>query len=350
MIKYCEEYWNDIAKVASLIPQVDKLRNQSIFITGATGMICSTIVEIFLLLNKYNNYNMQLYLGSRNRNKLIDRFRLFTEGSDYHYVFHDASSGIVPEVLADYIIDGASPADPKSFSTHPVETVMTNIIGLKSLLDLTIKKKAHRLLYISSSEIYGKKNEKEPYSESDYGYVDILNPRACYPSAKRASETLCAAYRQEYGVDYVIARPGHIYGPSISDTDSRATAQFTRKAAKSEAIVLKSSGSQIRSYCYTLDCASAILTVLINGGSGEAYNISNPNSICSIRDMAEAFAKYSGNKVIFENPSDEETQGYNLMDNSSLKSSKLCKLGWYGCFDINEGVQRTVKYYNLKLS
>lgn len=117
--------------------------------------------------------------------------------------------------------------------------------------------------------------------------MDILNQRASYPSAKRASETLCIAYGIEYGVDTVIVRPGHIYGPSITESDSRASAQFTRNVVAGKDIVMKSAGTQVRSYCYTLDCASAVLTVLLNGQTGNAYNISNKNSICTISDIAQ---------------------------------------------------------------
>ena len=88
--------------------------------------------------------------------------------------------------------------------------MLANLYGLDSLLKVAVKNKGCRLLYISSSEIYGKKDENTPYNETDYGYVDILNPRACYPSAKRAAETLCVSYGVQYGVDFVIARPGHI--------------------------------------------------------------------------------------------------------------------------------------------
>lgn len=116
-----------------------------------------------------------------------------------------------------------------------------------------------RLLYVSSSEVYGNKTGNQPYKEKDYGYVDILNQRACYPSAKRAAETLCTAYGQEYGLDTVIVRPGHIYGPTITETDSRASAQFTQNAIEGEDIVMKSAGMQMRSYCYVLDCAYPIL-------------------------------------------------------------------------------------------
>ena len=158
--------------------------------------------------------------------------------------------------------------------------------------------------------------------------MDILNPRACYPSSKRAAETMCATYQEEYGVDFVVVRPGHIYGPTITESDSRASAQFTRLAVKGKDIVMKSAGTQLRSYTYTLDCASAIIAVLTCGGMGEAYNISNSNSIVTIREFAECMTEISGVKLIFEQSSNKEKRSYNLMDNSSLNSEKLESLGW----------------------
>ena len=225
--------------------------------------------------------------------------------------------------------------------------MLANIIGLNTLLKSATCNNAKRLLYISSSEVYGRKEEKRPYKEDDYGFVDILNPRASYPSSKRAAETLCAAYSAEYGLDTVIVRPGHIYGPTITDSDSRASAQFTRKAKAGENIVMKSAGSQLRSYCYTLDCASAIITILINGKKGEAYNISNPKSNVTIREMAEALSKAGKVNILFENPSDMELNSFNLMDNSSLKSEKLEQLGWQAVYGITEGALKTLKFFKL---
>lgn len=345
MVHYTNSYWNDVNKVALSIPNIHNICNHSILITGATGMIGSSVTEILLYLNREQNTETKLYLAGRNKKKLQNRFYEWKEGLDYFFVPFDAAKINTIDIKADYIIHGASPADPASYNHEPVETMMANIFGLKSMLDLAKEQGSQRVLYISSSEVYGKKKSNKPYSETDYGYVDISNPRACYPSAKRASETLCAAYKKEYNVDYVIVRPGHVYGPSITTTDSRASAQFTKRAAAGENIILKSAGSQMRSYCYTLDCASAILTVLLNGKSGEAYNISNPDSICSIRTIAEVFAAESGNMVIFENPSDEEKAGYNLMDNSSLSADKIYGLGWHGWFNIEYGVKETLKFY-----
>lgn len=343
MIYYTNAYWDDVKNVISYIPNIDKLNHCSVLITGATGMIGSSIAELLFYLNEYYNADIKIFLAGREKERMVDRFYKWKIDTDYFFVSFEASEGTVVDVRVDFIIYGASPADPASYNREPVETMLSNILGLKVMLDLAKKHNAKNILYISSSEIYGKKYTQESYKESDYGYVDLLNSRSCYSSAKRAAETLCAAYRKEYGVACVIVRPGHIYGPTITTTDSRASAQFTRKALAGDNIVMKSDGSQLRSYCYTLDCASAILTVLLNGKNGEAYNISNPDSIVSIREFAEEMANIASTKIIFEIPSNEEKNSYNPMNNSSLNSQKLIALGWKSCFNLKDGIIATLR-------
>lgn len=345
MIDYSEAYWKDIQRVIPHIHHLESLNNKTILVTGATGMICSAVVEILLFLNKEKSANIQILLAGRDKNRMEERFSGFEEGVDYKFLDYDATSSKPIDVQTDYIIHGASNADPSMIAKEPVETMLANICGLHSLLQSAYQCQATRLLYISSSEVYGLKKEKRPFKEDDYGFLDILKPRASYPSSKRAAETLCASYSAEYDLDIVIVRPGHIYGPSISKNDSRASAQFIRQAKAGNDIVMKSAGTQMRSYCYTLDCASAILSVLINGKCGDAYNISNSKSIVTIREMAEAIAKAGNVDIVFENPSDVEQKSYNFMDNSSLESIKLEQLGWRALFNMDEGASRTIKYY-----
>lgn len=345
MIEYCDEYWDDVAKVVDHIPYVTKLWNKTILITGATGMVCSAVAEILLFLNKQRNAGINIILAGRDREKLLDRFYCFEEGSDYHFYPYDATSIKEIKVNTDYIIHGASNAYPAIYTKEPVETMLSNIVGLNTLLSSAVRFGTKRVLYVSSSEVYGNKDNLLPYGENDYGFVDILNQRASYPSAKRAAETMCIAYSEEYHLDTVIVRPGHIYGPSISSKDTRASAEFTRNAHNGEDIIMKSAGAQLRSYCYTLDCGSAILAVLTVGETENAYNISNKDSIVSISEIAKALAAAAGTKVIIETPSEQEAKGFNLMSNSSLYSEKLEALGWNAVFSLSEGVTRTLKYY-----
>lgn len=341
-IVYTEKYWQDVKKIADRIPNLSDIYNQTILITGSTGMICSVVAEILFYLNRYEHAGIKILLAGRDKERIRKRFYCFVEGKDYYFIQYDATTDQKIDIEVDYVIHGASNANPQVYVKQPVETMLSNIVGLNCLLDLATRKRCKRILYISSSEVYGKKKEDRAYIESDYGFVDILNARACYPNSKRTAETLCIAYGEEYGVDAVIVRPGHIYGPTITDTDSRASAQFTRNAIRGEDIVMKSEGMQLRSYCYTLDCASAILTVLLNGERGNAYNISNKDSVIRIRELAETFARISGSKVIYKTSTALEKKGYNPMDNSALNAEKLETLGWNAQFDIWEGVSKTI--------
>lgn len=346
-MKYTDEYWVDVDKVIRCIPNIESLNKKSILITGATGMICSSVAEVLFRLNEFG-LGVKIYLAGRNQPKVETRFTEFVEGKDYFFVEYNATESKLINESPDFIIHGASNSHPQMYSKQPVETMLGNLIGLNSLFKMAHKTNSKRLLYISSSEVYGNKSDNTPFKENDYGFVDILNPRACYPSAKRAAETLCVSYSIEYGIESVIVRPGHVYGPTVTRNDSRASAQFTWNVIDGKDIIMKSAGTQLRSYCYTLDCASAILAVLINGENRNAYNISNKDSVVSIRDMAESLSECAGRKIIFENPSDAEIRSYNMMDNSSLDSEKLENLGWRAVFSLKDGVMSTIRSMRME--
>ncbi len=344
-MKYTKEYWGDVASCIGNIPEIEKIYNKNLLITGATGMLASPVVDIVSFLNREKNAGIKLIIAGRNRQRTLDRFAGVLNEEDIKFVEFDANYMYKLNVEADYIIHAASNADNGMFLKEPAETLFSNVVGVKSMLDLNVKNKGSRLLYVSSSEVYGEFPEKSDYiKETDYGYVDVLSTRSCYPNGKRAAETLCSCYITEYGADVVIARPGYIYGPTIKESDKRASAAFTFDAAAGRNIVMKSKGEQLRSYCYMLDCATALLTILLKGECGQAYNISNKDAIVSIRDVAEALAKAGGVSVVFENPSDAEKSSYNTMKNSALDASKLEALGWKGMYRLSEGIERTLKY------
>lgn len=275
---------------------------------------------------------------------MSDRFGEYCDRDYFSYVRYDASKGNNKiNVKADHIIHGASNASPKAIIAEPVETMLSNFNGLNYLLNYAKENGTKRLLYISSSEVYGQKSDGKPFKEDDYGYIDLLNPRNSYSVGKRAAETLCASYYAEYGVESVIVRPGHIYGPTASPNDDRISSAFAYAAARGEKLVMKSAGTQRRSYCHCLDCASAIIKVLMKGKPVKAYNISNPDSVVTIRQMAEAMAKAGNVELVTEAASDKEKQSFNPMDNSALEADRLLELGWKGIYDINSGIAHTVR-------
>lgn len=342
-------YIQDLKFVIRNTKILEQFSGTSILITGATGLICSGVVDLLLfynelfLENETNENPIQLYIAGRNEKKIRKRFSGFADKGYFHFVPYDANKRNAFHFKADYIIHGAGNAYPAVIQEKPVETMLDNFQGLYELLTYAKRHRVKNTLFISSSEVYGEKSNTEPFGENEYGFVDILNPRSSYSSGKRAAETLCASFSYERDICTTIIRPGHIYGPTASKADNRVSSMFAFEAAYGNNLILKSEGAQIRSYCYVLDSATSILTVLLCGESGTAYNISNPDSIITIRQIAELYAEHGGVQLMFDLPNDTEKASFNPMSNSSLNSSKLQSLGWKGLFSAETGTEHTVK-------
>ena len=342
---YENNLWlSDIDRVTIVLPELNQMAGKSILITGAAGLICSSVVDILFRYNDTHTTPIQIYAAGRWLEEMEVRFHDLIHRSDFHFVPYDASkTDNSLSCPADYIIHGASNASPDMIVKEPVETMLSNFLGMKYLLDYASDHNTQRLLYISSSEVYGQKEGNEPYREGQYGYIDLLKSRNSYSIGKCAAETLCASYADEYGVESVIVRPGHIYGPTASPRDVRVGMAWAFAAAKGENLIMKSDGSQIRSYVYSLDCASAMLKVLLAGENTHAYNISNPESIITIKELGTILAKAGGVELKIELPTEAEKKGFNPMSNSSLESQSLVALGWRGCFNAEEGLGHTVE-------
>ena len=335
-----EKYVEDLLDASAYI-RTAFLTNKTIFVTGATGLIGSCVSEMLLSIVKKNKLNTHILLGSRQQKSLKERFS-YWEGS-YFPVNYNAVTPELPKEIFDIVFHCASNAHPLAYSQYPVETSMINVQGTANILKKLARDGVGRMVYVSSSEVYGCRESKVPYKEDDCFPIDALDPRSCYPISKRLAENLCACYATEYGVQSVIARPGHIYGPTQTDRDSRAHAQFARAAAMGRPVVMKSQGEQFRSYCYVVDCASAMIYLALQGQCGEAYNIANPESDCTIAELASTIAKVAGVELIREEANSDDKKGYARMVNSALNSKKLIDLGWKGSFTLERGVRRTIE-------
>lgn len=340
-MRYAEGYLDDLREAASDL-RLAAFDGQSVLVTGATGLIGSALADVLLCRNVELGGSVRLTLAGRDRGRVAERFlRWGNEALAFEH--YDALAAFEPAGSYDYVIHCAANAHPGAYAAEPVETAWVIAYGAREMLEALRRQGSGRLLLVSSSEVYGTRPGTELYGEGDYAYVDVTSPRSCYPSAKRLAETLCAAYAAEYGVDVVTARPGHVYGPQITLADTRAHASFARDAAAGRDIVMKSAGNQLRSYTYSLDCATALLAVLLHGEGGQAYNVSNPGSIVTIRQLAEALAEAGGASVRFELPTEGESAAYNPMTCSALDSSKLEALGWQGAYDLARGAGATVE-------
>ena len=335
-------YINDLKNAIDSTNGFDLLENKSVMITGATGLIGSFLTDMLIYANDVYNLNIKVYAVGRSIERLKRRFD--KQSNDNLYLIEqDVNNNISFDFDIDYIIHSASNAYPKVFSEDPVGTIMSNIIGTKNLLDYGVKHGCSRFLFVSSGEVYGQfDTELDSFSEEHGGYVNPTHWRSCYPSSKRTAETLCTSYTKQYGIDTVIVRPCHIFGPTSTSFDNRANVQFINNVLAGEDIILKSDGVQTRSYCYIADCASAIVTILLKGESCEAYNIAPIAERVTIAEFAKKIADIGGKKVIFEKADYETKEQSSPIPRQVLNAHKLENLGWTNRYSIDTGIENTI--------
>ncbi len=320
-----------------------KLEGQTVLITGATGMIGKCLIETIIQHNSYSSAPTKVIAMSRNESSAKGRLGNLWNDVNFMYKACDINVGIPECGQVDYIIHAASNTHPLQYSQDSVGTIATNIIGTKNLLDYAVTHGTKCFCFVSSVEVYGEnRGDAEKFDEKYLGYIDCNTLRAGYPEGKRVGETLCNAYQQTYGLDFVIPRLSRVYGPTMLESDTKALSQFIRKAACGENIVLKSEGMQKFSYSFVTDAVSGLLYVMQNGETGQAYNIANEESDVMLRDLAQMLADIAGKKVVFELPDEVERRGYSTATKAMLNVTKLKSLGWNARVDLAEGLRCTV--------
>lgn len=337
-------YQLDIAQVSDMNLPWEKLNNKSILITGATGMIASVIIDILMRQNREQNRNIQIYAISRKEQRARERFEVYWNEPMFIWCSHDINNPLPELGNMDYILHTASNTHPRAYASDPIGTITANVQGTYQLLDYAARHNCERFLFFSSVEIYGEnRNDVDKFDEQYMGYIDCNTTRAGYPESKRLGETLCNAFAAQRGQDFVIGRFSRVYGPTMSMEDSKAVAQFIKKAAAGEDILLKSEGNQLYSYTYVVDAASAALYLLLKGENQSAVNVVDRASDVRLRNLASLLAEEAGTKVVFELPDAIERAGYSTATKALLDGIKLERLGWKAYTPIRQGLSKTVQ-------
>lgn len=318
-------YWNDIEHAVRNTKNMSYFTEKDILIFGASGLIGSFLADCLVYAIEAGMISSHIYVVSRNYSHLK---KCFGNEREYLHFLEGNVISLETDLCPDIIINAASDACPRAFREHPVEIMRSNLAGMCHVMDLARKNPDCRVLYVSSGEVQEK--------------VDHLSPRACYPISKRAAETLCLSYTQEYQADAVIVRPCHTFGANFTEMDNRATQQFIQGAAEGRDIVMNSPGYQVRSFAYVADCASGILTALSCGKTGQVYGVASDET-CSIRQFADMCARAADVKVMFKEADEVERAEASPISSQIIDNTGLKELGWRPLFSIESGIEHSIQ-------
>lgn len=325
----------DIDRITRFPLPWEKLAGKKVLVTGATGFIGSFLVRALLARPD----DIRVIAMARDGEKAR---KLFGESDRLSLLTGDVTQPVEGKVRADYIIHCASNAAPDLYAKDPVGTMRTNFLGTGNLLDLAKRCGCEKFLYVSTIEVYGKTNQTDPIREDDFGWISSTNVRSCYPESKKCSENLAVCYGSQYGIQVVIGRLSYIYGAGMSRNDSKICAEIVRNVAAGKDVVLKTPGTQRRSYTYITDAVTGLLTVLLEGEPGQAYNIASPEPV-TIADLARlccGLFPETGVRVRFDMPDGQES--FSFIGDAVLDSGRLENLGWYSEVTPEEGLRRAV--------
>lgn len=326
------------------IKNVDELYKKTVLITGASGLIGKKVVEE--LLNLYDD-KIRLILLVRNRKKLGGNIQYRINDGNIKCVEGSITDKIEITEKVDYIIHGASITESKKMIENPVEVINTNVIGTKNILEFARQKNVKSVIYLSSMEVYGFTTEEHLLREKDVKYLNPLEVRSSYPESKRMCECMCVAYEKEYGIPVKIIRLAQTFGKGVSKDDKRAFAEFARCALEGKNIELLTNGMSKRVYLDVSDAVKAIITVLLNGEVGKAYNAANRNTYCSIYEMAMLVrSKIAANAIeviILDDSS--KSKKYPPAHKLYLDTSEIEKLGWKATNDLEHMYRNMIAHW-----
>ena len=265
----------------------DEIKDKTILVTGATGLIAKNFVIFLLTLNKKLKLNIKVVALVRNLEKAKNTFKDY-ECENLIYLNQDICDEIKYDGKVDYIFHAAGSCSAEAIKRNPVGIMKANTIGTINVLEFAKEKEVTKVIFPSTREIYGKVEGIDNISETDMGVLDPLNSRNCYPESKRVAETLFRSYADQYGVKFNILRIAHTYGPGMEiRNDGRVMADFIGAVVDNKNIVLNSDGTAIRAFCYITDALEGIMHVMFKAESGEAFNLANETEPYMIRDVAQ---------------------------------------------------------------
>ncbi len=316
----------------------EKVGGKTVLVTGGAGFLGSWLCNVLAELNANVICLDNLASGlESNISSLLNK-------DNFTFIKHDISQPIFFDEDVDVVLHLASRASPFEFQRYPIQILKANTLGVWVASGIAKSHKA-RILYTSTSEIYGNATEI-PTPEEYTGNVNPIGPRSCYDEAKRCGESFVMAYHLEYGIDARIARLFNTYGPRMRADDiyGRVVPRFIEQALKNAPITVFGDGSQTRSFCYVTDQIEGLLRfAFLEALEGKTMNIGSDEEI-TIVALAEIIKKLtnSTSEIKFEDLPEDDP----LRRRPDVRKVRDF-LSWKPKVSLEEGLERTIQWFRM---
>ena len=314
---------------------LSKLRNKSVLITGASGLIGIYLLSYLKSSQKENNITIYTW----NKNPINGKFESIFEGC--HTIIGDITDKWMFLDLPqfDFIIHAAGYGQPIRFLKNKLKTIELNTLSTIWLFEKL--KKSGTFLFVSTSELYSGL-ENHGITENQIGSTTPTHARASYIEGKRCGETICHSYIEQ-GVNVKIIRLSLTYGPGTQENDKRVINSLIEKGIKDDTIHLMDSGQAIRTYCYITDIIEMLFNVMLYGKE-HTYNVGGLES-CTILELAQRIGGVF-NKEVIPSIKENELKGAPKLVNVSIEkyANEFNKKEFVS---LTEGLNNTIKWQNV---
>ena len=310
-----------------------------VLVTGAAGFVGSNLVDS-LLSDGHEVFGIDNFCtGSPANIAHLAGVKNFT------FLERDIVIGLgdFDSIKFDQVYHMASPASPPRYMELAIETMHVNTTATELLLKHATKN-GSRLLFASTSEIYGDPHE-HPQQENYWGNVNPVGPRSVYDEAKRFGETLLSHFHRSENTDTVIVRIFNTYGPHMDPDDGRVVSSFIRDGIKGKPFQVFGDGEQTRSFCFVSDLVAGLRKAMDSGITGPV-NLGNPNEF-TLLELAKKVGETLEIEPIIEFqilPTDDPRM--RCPDISYAKSA----LGWEPKIELAEGLKLTADWMKTQIS
>jgi UDP-glucuronate decarboxylase len=260
--------------------------------------------------------------------------------SRFSLIEADITKPLPDRMHVDRIYNLACPASPPHYQADPIHTLLTNVLGMRNLLELA-RTNGARILQTSTSEVYGDPAQ-HPQTEVYWGNVNPTGIRACYDEGKRAAETLCFDYKRRHGVSVRVARVFNTYGPRMRPDDGRIVSNLVVQAISGQPLTIYGSGEQTRSFCYVSDLVEGLSRLIaLDQEIDTPVNLGNPEEF-SINELAALVRAMTGSTSevrYFPLPSDDPR----CRRPDISRATAL--LDWEPRVPVQQGIQATIGWF-----